>query len=317
MLLPMLFMMLNDRPADTPEPARVAVISKGKPVVLKEHLYPELPTVFVFYREKSSMEADLVESLKREAGERAGLRLIAVRTGEEPVMRENGISTTPTAVVLDRRGRETARTSSAEEISAAVAKAREVMRVDWPEKDDPRYKASLEILGRPQIAGILRTMTFNPLYMQRFNDLAQTAQFQDGFLKRRHKEMLGTYVSSLNKCRFCTGSHASMLQMAGLPLVDVDAIATGRVDRAQVVEKEKALLAYARILTLEPGKVKDSDIQRLRDVGWSDDEIAEAGYICAIFAFANRMANHFGLDYPAGRWLPPDLREKSPAAGNK
>jgi alkylhydroperoxidase family enzyme len=36
-------------------------------------------------------------------------------------------------------------------------------------------------------------------------------------------------------------------------------------------------------------------VQKLRDVGWSEDQIAEAVYITAMFAFFNRVADAFGV----------------------
>ena len=36
-------------------------------------------------------------------------------------------------------------------------------------------------------------------------------------------------------------------------------------------------------------------MQKLRDAGWSENQIAEAVYITALFAFFNRVADAFGV----------------------
>jgi alkylhydroperoxidase family enzyme len=36
-------------------------------------------------------------------------------------------------------------------------------------------------------------------------------------------------------------------------------------------------------------------VQRLRDAGWTEDQIAEAVYVTAMFAFFNRVADAFGV----------------------
>jgi len=36
-------------------------------------------------------------------------------------------------------------------------------------------------------------------------------------------------------------------------------------------------------------------VQELRDTGWSENQIAEAVYITALFAFFNRVADAFGV----------------------
>jgi alkylhydroperoxidase family enzyme len=42
-------------------------------------------------------------------------------------------------------------------------------------------------------------------------------------------------------------------------------------------------------------------VQKLRDSGWSEDQIAEAVYVIAMFAFFNRVADAFGV--PAQNYL--------------
>jgi alkylhydroperoxidase family enzyme len=36
-------------------------------------------------------------------------------------------------------------------------------------------------------------------------------------------------------------------------------------------------------------------VQKLRDAGWSENQIAEGVYITALFAFFNRVADAFGV----------------------
>ncbi|MBI1310765.1 hypothetical protein GC176_05605 [bacterium] len=48
------------------------------------------------------------------------------------------------------------------------------------------------------------------------------------------------------------------------------------------------------------------DVQKLRDAGWTESQIAEAVYITALFAFFNRVADAFGLDDPGYTFSPPD-----------
>lgn len=50
------------------------------------------------------------------------------------------------------------------------------------------------------------------------------------------------------------------------------------------------------------------DVQKLRDHGWTEDQIAEAVYITALFAFFNRVADAFGVppqDYLSTGKLTP------------
>lgn len=69
--------------------------------------------------------------------------------------------------------------------------------------------------------------------------------------------------------------------------------------------KERELLKFVKRLTLEPSKVSDPDVEALRKAGWNDDQIFEAAFDTALFAFFNRMADAFGLGYDPRGWLPP------------
>lgn len=301
-------------PHPTPQPSSPPnVISTGLKIDLPRVLMPERPTVFAFYKSSSTMERDFVTVLREGTQNQIGFHIIQLKTGNEPVAEQFQIKETPTALVYDRRGRLVGRSSQAEEISALVGRALQVMRIDWAQEGDPRLDTVRQMVGgRKQVPGILRTMSLRPDYLQGFVAMSMPAQFTDGFLDRRTKELIGTYVSATNECKYCLGSHAMGLQMQGMEPQSVDFIAALKINQAKLSVKEVALLEYVKLLTLEPSKVRDTHTARLRKVGWSDEQIFEASFITSLFAFANRMANAYGLDYPGGGWFPPALRIANP-----
>jgi alkylhydroperoxidase family enzyme len=103
-------------------------------------------------------------------------------------------------------------------------------------------------------------------------------------------------------------AHADNLQVQGLSSDDVDKVALGQMESAKLTEKEKGLLEFVKVLTLEPAKTRDHHVERLRKLGWTDGEIFEAAFITSLFAFLNRMADAYGLDYNPERWIPPTMR---------
>ena len=86
------------------------------------------------------------------------------------------------------------------------------------------------------------------------------------------------------------------------------AIFQGKLDEAGLTAAERALLEYAEKVTNAAPRTTAEDVQKLRDAGWSEDQIAEAVYITAMFAFFNRVADAFGVpsqDYlSTGRLTP-------------
>ena len=94
----------------------------------------------------------------------------------------------------------------------------------------------------------------------------------------------------------------------------MDAVATTKVDEAALPPKERVLLHYVETLTLRPADVTDAMTQDLRNAGWKDEEIFEAAFITSLFAFFNRMADAYGLDYAPGGWRPSSPASPSVSA---
>jgi hypothetical protein len=182
--------------------AEKTIASRAK-TDLKKLLWPERPTVFAFYKPSSTLEREFVASLERETEDKMGFFVIPLQSGGEPIAQQHGVQETPTALVYDRRGRLVGRSSSAEEIRTLVAQALRVMRIDWAEEGDPRLDSARQMLGgQKTVPGILRTMSLRPDYLQGFMTMSMRAQFTDGFIDRRTKELIATHVSAINKCRY-------------------------------------------------------------------------------------------------------------------
>jgi alkylhydroperoxidase family enzyme len=83
----------------------------------------------------------------------------------------------------------------------------------------------------------------------------------------------------------------------------VEALGRGDLDAAPVTPEERALLELVATVTHHAYRTTDEEVQRLRDLGWTDPQIAEAVYITALFAFFNRVADAFGLEDPGYRMM--------------
>jgi alkylhydroperoxidase family enzyme len=81
----------------------------------------------------------------------------------------------------------------------------------------------------------------------------------------------------------------------------VQALAKGDLDGAGLSAAEHGLLSYVAKVTEAAYRTTHEDVQTLRDLGWTEPQIAEAVYITAMFAFFNRVADAFGV--PAQNYL--------------
>ena len=78
-----------------------------------------------------------------------------------------------------------------------------------------------------------------------------------------------------------------------------DAIRNGDLDAAGLTPQEHKLLKFVETISQAAYRVTDEQVQGLRDVGWTDEQIAEAAYVAALFSLFVRLADTFGIEPPA------------------
>ena len=93
-------------------------------------------------------------------------------------------------------------------------------------------------------------------------------------------------------------SHGYFLRVQGATEECVAAILDGKLDAAGLEPAERVLLDYVKLITDAAYKSTADDVQKLRDASWREEQIAEAVYITALFAFFNRVADAFGVPSP-------------------
>ena len=56
--------------------------------------------------------------------------------------------------------------------------------------------------GRKQVPGIIKCFGARPDFLRQVIEFSNTVQFSEGHLSRRHKEMIASHVSYLNRCPY-------------------------------------------------------------------------------------------------------------------
>ena len=59
---------------------------------------------------------------------------------------------------------------------------------------------------------------------------------------------------------------------------------------------EYAMLEFAENLTLTPSQMREADVEKLRDAGWTDRDILDIVHVCAYFNFRVRVVDGLGLE---------------------
>ncbi len=151
--------------------------------------------------------------------------------------------------------------------------------------------------GLPGIRGLF---AFRPGTARPLCELAEALLHTPGTLSMADRELIATYVSSPNDCRYCKTSHGALAacHLGG----DEDVVRAVELDfeAADISEKLKALLAIAGKVQHSGKDVTPEDIARARRHGATDEEIHDAVLIAAAFCMYNRYVD--GL----ATWAPPD-----------
>jgi uncharacterized peroxidase-related enzyme len=108
------------------------------------------------------------------------------------------------------------------------------------------------------------------------------------------RELIATYTSYLNQCEFCMKSHAAVTAEL---LGDEDLVASvlRDMESSALREDEKALLRFARKVTLDLPGYTEADADRVRAAGWNDETIFYVITVCALFNFFNRWVTASGV----------------------
>ncbi len=108
------------------------------------------------------------------------------------------------------------------------------------------------------------------------------------------RELIAAYVSGVNSCRYCHGSHSLVARSFG---IDETALtkALDNIEAAPIDERLKPILRYVRKLTETPSRMKANDAAAVYDAGWSDEALLYAIAVCAYFNNMVRLVEGAGI----------------------
>ncbi|MFB6270440.1 MAG: peroxidase-related enzyme [Halobacterium sp.] len=115
------------------------------------------------------------------------------------------------------------------------------------------------------------------------------ALVDDSPLAREEVEMITVAVSGANDCLYCVVAHGALCRIYAEAPKLADQLATNH-RAADVSDGHRAMLDFAVKLTESPEAITDDDLQRLRDAGFSQEEIWDIAATAAFFNLSNRMA---------------------------
>jgi uncharacterized peroxidase-related enzyme len=139
--------------------------------------------------------------------------------------------------------------------------------------------------------GIRGLLLYRPETGQPLSELAEVLLRGPSTLTRGERELIAAYVSGLNDCQYCSGSHSACAAAqlpGGMTLVE-----QVRADPASapLSAKLKALLRIAAAVQQSGLAVTADDVAAARAEGATDLEIHDTVLIAALFCMFNRYVD--------------------------
>ena len=144
------------------------------------------------------------------------------------------------------------------------------------------------------VPNMTRAMANSPAVLEGY--LGLSGSLGGGSLPARIREQIAFLSAEVNGCAYCLSAHTAIGKMVGLePAVIESAREGGSTD-----PKEHAALAFAGRVIETGGGVEASEVERVREAGFSDDQIAEIVGSVALNLFTNTFNRAFDveIDFP-------------------
>ena len=161
-----------------------------------------------------------------------------------------------------------------------------------------------ELYDALEARGITLTAEFLGVYTQEPGILRWlTAGLKPGYgataIDTTLTQMIATVVSVVNECGNCRIVHGTLMRR----MLDNDALADQIMEdytQASLQPAVRAALDYAVKLTREPRGVTEADVERLREAGYTDQQIVDVAHVAAWFNYVNRIALGLGTELRTG-----------------
>ncbi|MCX4786285.1 peroxidase-related enzyme [Streptomyces sp. NBC_01221] len=157
------------------------------------------------------------------------------------------------------------------------------------------YAQIKKTTGLPFVPDMFRLVSTQPNLLEAVI-AGYTGIFGEGVLPRATREMISAWSSKINGCPYCVGTHNWFLSQFGGSAELMQAIAaTNEPEELPVDARTLALMQLVTQVSRAAYKITDEEWARVAEAGWSNEEMLEAVFTSALFAFINRLVDGLGL----------------------
>jgi AhpD family alkylhydroperoxidase len=152
-----------------------------------------------------------------------------------------------------------------------------------------------ELAGRGTEPGpMVRAMANAPALLRGYVDLSRA--MKRSHLDRRVSERISLAVQEWLGCDYCVQAHSRAARALGLSENDIELARQGTA----IDPKVAAMVAFGQQVLAAPAEITDEQVQELRDLGYSDEQIAEVPGLVALNVLTGAFNLVAGIHPPAG-----------------
>jgi uncharacterized peroxidase-related enzyme len=162
-----------------------------------------------------------------------------------------------------------------------------------PTASQPLLEAVRKMLG--SVPNLFRLVSNSPAALEGY--LGMSGALAKGTLPAPTRERIALAVAEINGCDYCLSAHTYL--GTNLAKLDADEIAANRDGRSNDA-KADAAVRFAANIAHQRGKVSPTELQAVRDAGYSDAQIIEIVQHVALNVWTNYLNNvaQTDVDFP-------------------
>ena len=167
-----------------------------------------------------------------------------------------------------------------------------------------------------EFPGIRSLFMYRPETAAPLNHLVQTLLHDPHpSLNAGERELIATYVSSLNTCKYCTTIHGAIAKHHLGNNAEIVSGVIADPETAPISDKLKALLKIAARVQSGGKNVTSNDVERARNAGATDVDIHDTVLIAAAFCMYNRYVDGLATWQPDNAELYDKMGEQRAREG--
>lgn len=140
------------------------------------------------------------------------------------------------------------------------------------------------------IPNVFLTLAWRPDELRAFMAYHDALMERDSGLSKAEREMIVVATSAENRCGYCVIAHGAILRVRAKNGLVADQVSMN-YRKADISDRQKAMLEFAVKVANESASVDESDYQRLAEHNFSESDIWDITGITAFFGMSNRIAN--------------------------